>query len=34
MNKLLLLVVVVVVVVLSSIKFLRAANYNVDKHKN
>ena len=36
MNKLLLLlvVVVVVVVVLSSIKFLRAANYNVDRHKN
>ena len=32
MNKLLL--VVVVVVVLSSIKFLRAANYNVDRHKN
>ena len=34
MNKLLLLLVVVVVVVLSSIKFLRAANYNVDRHKN
>ena len=32
MNKLLLLLVVVVE--LSSIKFLRAANYNVDRHKN